>query len=282
MPFITTVITGATSGIGRETALALAQKGHAVYMLVRDMAKGEVVKQEIIELSKNKNVYLVECDLANLKSVENAASLLKNGLMAVNVLINNAGGIFADRSETRDGNEMTFSVNHLGHFLLVQSLMPALQKGQARIINVSSDAHRMAKPNFRDLQWAHRPYSAIKAYADAKLYNIYFTQSLETKYGPKGITAFSLHPGLVNTAFGAALTGFNKTLMWLMRPFMISAEVGARTTVHLATANRLDASSGKYFKNMKLQGPSALALNEGNRNKLWDISMQLVQPYLNL
>jgi NAD(P)-dependent dehydrogenase (short-subunit alcohol dehydrogenase family) len=281
MPFTTTVITGATSGIGKETAMALAKKGHAVYLLVRDTERGERLKHEIITVTKNKNIYVMYCDLADMESVRNAADILKNGLLAINVLINNAGAIFAERQENKDGFEMTFAVNHLGHFLLVESLLPLLEKGQARIINVSSEAHRMAKPNFNDLQWAKRPYSAWKAYGTAKLFNIYFTRSLALKYGPKGISAFALHPGMVNTGFAAGLTGFSKTLMWLARPFMISAESGAQSSIYLASAARIDAKSGRYFKKLKPVSPSAIAANEEGRNRLWELSMKLVTPFLN-
>lgn len=280
MPFTTTVITGATSGIGKETALALAKKDHAIYMLVRDMAKGEKVKDELIELSKNKNIYVTECDLANLQSVHEAALLLKGSLMSINVLINNAGGIFRDYEQSQQGYEKTFAVNHLGHFLLVQHLLPLLERGQARIINVSSEAHRIGRPRFNDLQWKNTSYSAFAAYATAKLFNIYFTRSLAVKYGPKGITAFALHPGLVSTNFGGKLTGISKAIMWLMRPFMITPEEGAQTTIYLATAQKLDAKSGKYFKNKKVSNSSATATNEDARNRLWDISIGMARQYL--
>jgi NAD(P)-dependent dehydrogenase (short-subunit alcohol dehydrogenase family) len=200
--------------------------------------------------------------------------------MSVNVLINNAGGIFRDYEQSRQGYEKTFAVNHLGHFLLVQHLLPLLERGQARIINVSSEAHRMGKPRFNDLQWKNTSYSAYAAYATAKLFNIYFTRSLVVKYGPKGITAFALHPGLVSTNFGEKLTGLSKAIMWLMRPFMITPEEGAQTTIYLATAQRLDAKSGKYFKNKKVSKPSASATNENACNRLWDISIGMVRPYL--
>ncbi|MFD0765317.1 SDR family oxidoreductase [Mucilaginibacter lutimaris] len=281
MPVTTTVITGATSGIGRETAIALAKKDHSLYLLVRDTAKGEALKHEIILATKNKNIYVVPCDLADLDSVRNAADILKSSLLSINVLINNAGGIFAERQESKNGFEMTFAVNHLGHFLLVQCLLPLLEKGQARIINVSSEAHRMAKPNFNDLQWTKRPYSAWKAYGTAKLFNIYFTRSLAIKYGPKGINAFALHPGLVNTGFGTGLTGIGKLLMALARPFMISAETGAQTTIYLALATRIDAKSGKYFKNREVVSASTAATNQVGRDRLWDLSLGLVEPYLN-
>ena len=280
MPFTTTVITGATSGIGKETALALAKKDHAVYMLVRDIAKGEQVKNELIELSRNKNIYVIYCDLADLRTVRDAALLLKSSLMSVNILINNAGGIFNDYEKSQQGYEKTFAVNHLGHFLLVQHLLPLLERGQARIINVSSEAHRMGKPRLKDLEWKTSTYSAYAAYAAAKLYNIFFTRSLAVKHGPKGITAFALHPGLVSTNFGEGLTGTNKTIMWLMRPFMTTPEQGAQTTVHLATAPRIDAKSGKYFKNMKVSNTSSKATDDAARNTLWDISIEMTAPYL--
>lgn len=280
MPFITTVITGATSGIGRETALALATKGHAVYMLVRNIEKGEEVKEEIISASKNKNVYVVHCDLADLESVRNATDMLRGSLLGINVLINNAGGIFATREESMDGHEMTFAVNHLGHFLLVQCLMPLLERGQARIINVSSEAHRYTQLRFNDLEWKARPYSPWKAYGNAKLFNILFTRSLATRYGTKGISAYALHPGLVNTSFGAEAAGFGKFLLWLARPFMITAETGAQTSVYLATAQRIDSKSGLYFKNKRPVNPSANAVDEKCRQKLWDISMEMIGAFL--
>ncbi|MEO7215291.1 SDR family NAD(P)-dependent oxidoreductase [Mucilaginibacter sp.] len=280
MPITTTVITGATSGIGKETALALAKKDHALYLLVRDMDKGELVKQELISASKNNNIYTVFCDLSDMESVHNAAQVLKTSLFSINVLINNAGGVFNNHQLTKDGFEMTFAVNHLGHFLLTNLLLPLLERGQARVINVSSDAHRMAKPQFKDLQWVHTPYSPLKAYATAKLFNIYFTRALEVKFGPKGITSFALHPGIVNSNFGEGLGGTGKTLLWLARPFMITPEQGALTSIYLATASRIDSKSGKYFKNMKVTAPSARAINEEGRNNLWNKSMELVAPFL--
>lgn len=282
MPVTTTVITGATSGIGKETVLALARKDHAIYMLVRDVAKGEKVKQEVIDATKNrnKNIYVIECDLDNLQSVRDAATVVKSSLIAINVLINNAGGIFANYEESKQGYEKTFAVNHLAHFLLVQHLLPLLERGQARIINVSSEAHRMGKPRFKDMQWKNSPYSAFAAYGMAKLCNIYFTRSLAIKYGPKGITSFALHPGVVNTGFGEGLTGIGKALMWISRPFMITPEQGAQTTIYLATTQRIDAQSGKYFKKKRVSNASSRATDESARDRLWEISLEMCGRYL--
>jgi len=276
MAIRTTVITGATSGIGKETALALAKKDHALYLLVRNTQKGDRLKDEIMAQTGNKSIFVVKCDLANLQSVREAADELKAKLFAINVLINNAGGIFNQRELSKDGFEMTFATNHLGHFALTMALMPLLEKGHARIINVSSEAHNMGKADFDDLPWEQKSYSAIKAYGNAKLFNIYFTKSLAEKYADKGISSFALHPGLVKTGFGAGMSGFTKLLLWLASPFMISAEEGAQTSIFLATEPGIDAKSCQYFKKKKMAKSSVLSWSEANRNKLWDISKKLV------
>jgi NAD(P)-dependent dehydrogenase (short-subunit alcohol dehydrogenase family) len=277
MSIKTTVITGATSGIGKETALALAKKDHALYLLVRNTVKGDQLKQDIITQTGNKNIHVIKCDLSDLQSVRDAAAALNNGkLFAINVLINNAGGIFDKKEITKDGVEMTFVTNHLGHFLLTTSIMPLLEKGHARIINVSSEGHKMGKANFDDLQWEQRPYSAIKAYGEAKLFNIYFTKSLAEKFADKGVSSFAVHPGVVKTSFGAEVGGISKVLLWLAKPFMISAEEGAQTTVFLATEPGIEAKSCQYFIKKKMAKSSVLAWSEANRNKLWDISKKLV------
>ena len=276
MAAITTVITGATSGIGKVTAFELSKKGHAIYMLVRNTAKGEQVKTEIIAQTGNKNIYVIECDVSDLQSVRRAAAELNSSnLFGINILINNAGSAFINKQLSKDGFEMTFALNHLGHFLLTESLMPLLKKGQARIINVSSEAHRSAKPNFDDLKWEQIPYKFFKAYGISKLYNIYFTKSLVEKYGVNGITAYAVHPGVVNTAIWSGAKGFQKLVVWFLKPFMITAEQGAEAIIYLATQPRLEQQSGRYFKKLKLTKPSPVAEDMANRHKLWDISMKL-------
>lgn len=281
MPFRTTVITGATSGIGKETALALAKKDHALYLLVRNVAKGEQLKRDIVAQTGNRSVFVVHCDLADMQTVQQAADELKGKLMAINVLINNAGGINASKQLSKDGNELTFAMNHLGHFLLTTSLMPLLQKGQARIINVSSEAHRMASPQLlNDVQFKEA-YSAFKAYALAKLCNIYFAKSLAERYASSGITAYALHPGVVKTGFGSELGGLGKVLMFLAKPFMITAREGAQTSIYLAGATKLSPKlSGQYFKKGKPNKPTLAAQNTSARNKLWQMSEQLTQGFL--
>jgi NAD(P)-dependent dehydrogenase (short-subunit alcohol dehydrogenase family) len=274
----TTVITGATSGIGEATAFELAQKEHALYLLVRNIQKGERLKQRLIDETGNKTIYVIRCDLTDLQSVHDAATELKEKLFNINVLINNAGGIFDNYEVSKDGFEMTFALNHLGHFLLTTSLMPLLEKGHARIINLTSDAHKIGKPDFDHIE-NKEGYSGMKAYGRAKLFNIYFTKSIAEKYADKGITAYAVHPGVVNTGFGAGTSGFVKALLWLARPFMISAEKGAETPVYLATEPKMESKSGAYFTKKKVTKPSTLANDADARNRLWAISEKLVDKF---
>ncbi|WP_448702715.1 SDR family oxidoreductase [Mucilaginibacter sp. AW1-3] len=275
----TILITGATSGIGTQTASALAKQGHTLYLLVRDTVKGKQVKNDIIAETGNQRIEIVECNLADLHNVSKAGAQIRASLDAIDVLINNAGGIFQERELSKDGFEMTFASNHLGHFLLTMNLMPLLQKGKARVINVSSDAHKTAKVNFDDLQF-EKDYSSMRAYGNAKLFNIYFTRSLAERFAVKNVTAYSLHPGVVNTGFGSRSTGFVKFLLSIARPFMISPEKGAQTSVYLATEPGIEQLSGQYFKNKKPAAPSKAANDNVARQSLWLKSEELVKNNL--
>lgn len=276
MSIKTTVITGSTSGIGKVTAMELAKKDHAIYMLVRNTFKGEELRKEIVAKTGNQSIYVIKCDLSNLQSVREAADELKAKLFNINILINNAGSAFMQRKLSKDGFELTFALNHLGHFLLTESLMSLLQKGHARIINVSSESHRSAKPNFDDLQM-EKGYTGLKAYGISKLFNIYFTKSLTEKYQQTGITAYALHPGVVNTKIWEGVTGFLGLFVGLIKLFMISPEKGAETTIYLATQPKLEQKSGLYFKKCKVAKTASNADNAAARNRLWEISEKLVK-----
>jgi NAD(P)-dependent dehydrogenase (short-subunit alcohol dehydrogenase family) len=275
MATTTTVLTGATSGIGEVTAYALAKKGHALYLLVRNMEKGEALKQRLLKETGNKSIYIIKCDLTDLTSVAKAADELSAKLFNINILINNAGGMFNDFTLTKDGFETTFQLNHLGHFLLTTRLMPLLQKGHARIINLSSNAHRGGKPNYDTLQDPDS-YSAIKAYSNSKLFNIYFTKSLAERYADKGITAYAVHPGVVRTQFNSKLRGGLKLFFLLATPFSISAEKGAETPIYLATGTKLALKSGQYFYKKKVAKPASVANDVNARNQLWEMSEKMV------
>lgn len=270
-------ITGATSGIGAETVKALAPKFSKIFLLVRNREKAASLTASLNTTYPNVKFYTVHCDLADLQTVTKAAAFIKGECKNLHVLINNAGGIFQDRILTKDNLEMTFSTNHLGHFLLTQKLIPLLEHAvSARIINVSSEAHRAATPDFEDLQMEHT-YQSFRAYANAKLYNILFTKSLAEKYEKKDIYAYALHPGLVDTNFANQTTGIFKWLIALAKPFMISAVKGAQTGIYLASHPNLPGKNGSYFKKSKIANPSRLARSKKMQDKLWHISEDLIK-----
>ncbi len=262
-------ITGTTSGIGFEVARKLNEKGHELILLNRSPEKA---KSNKAHLPNPDNATLITCDLSNSESVKQTAETIKANYSRIDGLINNAGGIFPERQETEEGFEWTFAINHLGHFLLTKALLPLLEKGEApRIINVSSEAHRQAEPNFDDLQM-NNGYQSFKAYANAKLFNIYFTRSLAEMSGENGISSVSVHPGFVSTNFGRDFKGPLKMLLFLLRPFMINQEKGAATVLHLAEEDINESINGQYFKNKKPHKPAPIAFDDEKKNKLWELS----------
>ena len=204
----TIVITGATSGIGKSTAQQLSELGYRVVMLVRNIEKGKSVK--LNDENAGSISEIIYCDLENLETVKEAAEKLAEKYDSIDVLINNDGGLFQNKYETVDGLERSFQVNHLGHFYLTNELIPLLaSNGGGRIVNVSSEMHKYAKPDFRNLQMLDN-YSGARQYGNVKLYNIYFTQELAERFSDKGIIANAVHPGGVNTNFDRDMKGFFK------------------------------------------------------------------------
>ena len=231
------LVTGATSGIGRETALELARRGHCVHVLARDTGKGTLLLEELRKLNKKQAHSFVQCDLSSLKSVDTAAHILRNRLPYLDIIVNNAGGISQNRTESADGFELTLALNHLGPFHLTNQLLPLLpsHKG-ARIINVSSAAYSQAKIDVNDIELREQ-WSPIRAYANAKLFNIYSAQHWAQKLSTTGIQAFSLHPGVVNTSFGSQLKGVFKALLWIVKPFMLSQRMALKPACSYAKKN---------------------------------------------
>lgn len=271
------LITGATNGIGKETALALLKENYAVYFIARNESKSVNVRDELIAQSGNKNCDFYLADLADLAQVKAVAERINSELSKIDVLINNAGGMFQIREESADGYEMHFAMNHLSHFLLTLSLKQLLVGSNARIVNLSSEAHRMARLDLNNLEEKEN-YSAIRVYGNAKLCNILFTKGLVKRWGKDGVTSFALHPGVVRTGFAMnAEGGIWKIIFKLIRPFMISAQKGALTSVYCALEQGLESQSGKYFKDQKVQKPSADAENDALSDKLWQISREMIQ-----
>jgi NAD(P)-dependent dehydrogenase (short-subunit alcohol dehydrogenase family) len=270
------LITGANSGIGKATATALAEMGAHVVMMSRDLEKGEIARKEIIRISRNSSVDVMQCDLASMASIRKFATDFIARYQQLDVLINNAGIFTEKRMETADGFEYQIGVNHLGHFLLTHLLLDILKKSSpARIINVSSGAHFGGKIDLNDFQMEKR-YSSWKSYARSKLANILFTYELAHRLSGTGVTVNCLHPGFVNTRFA-----FNRDsekpnpLMRLMKPFMIKPVTGAETSVYLAASPEVERTTGKYFARRKERSSSRASYDLIVAEKLWNLSKVL-------
>ncbi len=272
-------ITGPTSGIGIETVKKLVPIFDRIFLLARDGDKVDTMIRSFGEKEQKKFTF-VPLDLADLSSVRNAANTIISSTDSLDVLINNAGGIFDKKGLTNDGFELTFSTNHLGHYLLTNLLMSVLLKNQgSKVIHVSSEAHRMAKVNFDDLNFKVG-FSSFKTYANAKLFNILFTKSLAEKFGHHGLKAYALHPGVVKTNFAKESTGLFGLLWKLGSPFMITAAEGAKTSIYLAATEKPESQNGGYFKKEKEIKPSKAAMSKRMRDNLWQYSEDLVKPWL--
>ena len=241
------LITGANSGIGKETALALAKMNATVVMLCRNKQRGEKAQKEIIEQSGNKNVDLLLCDLSSLEDIKKFVSEFKNKYEKLHVLINNAGVMLKNRTISLDGFEMNFAVHVLGPFLLTNLLLDILKKSApSRIIIVASAAHKRAKIDFQDLQSENKKYRLFSAYGISKLAEILFTYELSRKLEGTKVTANAVHPGVVATNLGRDQSKFSQ---WFAKKFFKSPEEGAQTSIYLASSSEVEGITGKYFTN---------------------------------
>ena len=269
------LVTGATTGIGRATAVALGRMGMEVLLVARDRDKGESARAEVAAAGAPSAAVLL-ADLSSMASVRARADEVRGRVDRLDVLVNNAGAIFATREVTAEGFERTFALNHLSYFLLTNLLLDRLRAaGPARIVNVSSAVHKPARVDFDDLQF-EKSYSAFGAYAVTKLENLLFTFALARRLGPSGVTANAAHPGAVASNFGRSNRGWFGGMFALGAPLMRSPEKGARTSVWLATAPELAGVTGRYFADCKEKTPSKAARDEAAQERLWDVSAKLV------
>lgn len=260
----TVLVTGSTDGIGRQTALELAEMGATVLLHGRDDEKGRAVLADIARRTGNNRLDFFRADLASFREIRQLAAAVLGKYPRLDVLINNAGVYEPHRRLSADGIEMTLAVNHLAPFLLTGLLLPLLKKSApARIIIVSSMAHA-SSVDFDNLQ-GEKGYSGYQAYATSKLCNILFTFELAERLAGSGVTANCLHPGVINTKLLQAGWGMGGA----------PPEEGARTPVYLASAPELQHVSGKYFRDMRVARPAAVAYDREARRKCWEISEQL-------
>ncbi len=274
------LITGGNTGLGKETAVALARTGAQVVITSRDAQKGSVAIGEIRDRSGSDSVEVMELDLARLASVRAFAAAFTERFDRLDVLVNNAGLMLGSRQETVDGYEMTFQVNHLGPFLLTTLLHDPLVAGdRPRVVNLASAAHKSARRglDFGDLQ-STRGYRSFTVYARSKLANILFTRELARRWDAEGVTANAVHPGFVGSDFGrdGDLGRLTSLVYPLLRPFALSPEQGARTQVYVATARELDGVTGGYWAKSAPATPSAAACDDAAAARLWTVSEELV------
>lgn len=278
----TVLITGANSGIGLATAKALALQQYRLILLVRSQQKADETEAEILKHTPNAQVDFYLADLIDLSSMKRAAEAIKAKYTVLDRLINNAGYSPVGISFTADGYEKSFVANHLGHFVLTMNLLDLLKKSpESRVINVSSAAHSFGKVN-RLFQKKNTKLSDFGAYGDGKLANILFTKGLAKYEKDSSITAYSLHPGVVKSNFGSDMNGLLKIGFALARPFMISVEKGAETSIYLATTDlqNLRFRNGYYFAKSK---PASI-VNNGVTNEsiawFWEQSLEATKGFV--
>ena len=271
------VITGANSGIGKATSIELARTGAHIIMACRSKERGEEALQDVRDLSGNKSVELMICDLGSLKSIRDFCSGFKKKYKQLDVLINNAGVILPGYHQTADGFELQFGVNHLGHFLLTNELMDVLiASAPARVINVASGAHKSGKIYFEDIN-LEKKYKFWRAYSQSKLANILFTYELAERLKGTGVTANCFHPGAVATRMGINRdTGFGTFITRLLKPFFQTSKQGAETAIYLATSNDIEEVTGGYFYKKRPVQSSKSSYDRATAKKLWELSEKMV------
>ena len=270
------MVTGATSGIGKYTATALASQGAELVITGRNPGKIEATVQQIKAETGNDTVHHLLADFSDLDQVRELAAQFKERFPRLDVLVNNAGSFFNTRRETQYGVEKTFLVNHLAPFLLSNLLIDTMQASSpARIVNVSSDAHQYGTMDLKDLGFK-RGYVGMKAYARSKLANILFTYEAVRRLGESSISVNALHPGHVATDIWK--TNFSivgPALKWVMGLFALSPEEGAANSIFLASSPDVAELSGKYFVKREPAQSSPLSYDEDLAKKLWEISEEL-------
>jgi NAD(P)-dependent dehydrogenase (short-subunit alcohol dehydrogenase family) len=272
------LITGATSGIGKATALVLAELGANLILLSRNEKRGEKICKQIRKRKQDSDVRFYKVDISSMKEVRNVAERIKSDFDHIDVLINNAGARFDNYFKNDEGIELTFATNHLGHFLLTLSLIDLLKKStQGRIINVSSPAHSRATEDLNDIT-APNNYDRRLAYGRSKLVNLYFTYELSRRLRGNHITANAVDPGGVATNFSRNNGMFawaKHYISYILQRKLITPKKAAETIVYLASSKDISNISGKYFFEKKEINSSVASYDKEAAVKLWQMSAKL-------
>jgi NAD(P)-dependent dehydrogenase (short-subunit alcohol dehydrogenase family) len=271
------LITGGNSGIGKATTAELAAIGYQVVIIARNREKAEAVKKEINVSSKNENVDYILADLTSKRQVRECIETFRKRYAKLDVLINNAGVCLPEKRITGDGLEESFQINHLSHFILSNLLLEELKKSDdPRIINVSSGAHTSGKFDPKNLQ-SEKKFSPFSTYSDTKLLNILFSYELAERLKDKGITVNAVHPGVVNTNFAHEFKGVFGVMNRMFKPFLLSPQKGAATSVYLASSDEVKNVTGKYFVKCKPVETKNEFITSENRKILWEKSVELAE-----
>ncbi|KRC62343.1 short-chain dehydrogenase [Agromyces sp. Root81] len=270
------LITGASGGIGKATALGLARAGMHLAIVGRDRQRTEAAALEIREAGAG-TVDAFIADLSSQAEVRRVADEVQQRMPRIDVLVNNVGGFWQTRHVTVDGLERTFAVNHLAPFLLTNLLLDLLRRNApSRVVTVSSNAHRTGRIDFDDLQ-GERSYSGSRAYDQSKLANVLFAFELARRLHGTRVTSNALHPGVVRTSFGAEdPAAVQRTIVPLLRPFMKTPAQGAATSIHLSTAPDLEQITGGFFSSSARVRPSRRGEDQAVAEHLWLVSSELV------
>jgi retinol dehydrogenase 12 len=266
------VVTGATSGIGKATAAALARLGRQVVLVGRDRGRGEAAAAELAAAGASPRLEIA--DLASMEQVR-ALAVRLGTLGRIDVLVNNAGLMAGQRRVTADGFDEVFAVNHLAPFLLTGLLLSKLTADPpARVITVTSDAHTAARLDLDDPQLKHG-WESWRAYANSKLANILFTREFARRLKGTGVTANCAHPGMVRTRFGREARLPMRAGVMLARPFMLSPQRGADTITYLATSPEVAGETGGYYVKRQRREPSQAARDDATARRLWQLSEEM-------
>ncbi|WP_437791527.1 SDR family oxidoreductase [Sorangium sp. So ce693] len=267
------IVTGGNTGIGKETARGLAQRGAKVVLACRDTGRGEAARDDIARSTGRKDVEVIALDLGSKASIRAFGERFRAAHERLDVLVNNAGVWRNSRGTTEDGIEATFGVNHVGTWLLTQDLLPLLKKSApSRVVVLSSKLHYRGRMDWEDLQFERRKYGTTAAYTQSKLANVLFTKALARRLEGTGVTVNAVHPGVVRTDL---MRDYPKLLVKLFNLFLLTPERGAECSLHVATAPELAGVTGEYFEKSRIKPAAAEALDEAAQERLWALTEAL-------
>ncbi len=261
----TVLVTGATGGIGKATAANLIRQGAEVWIVGRNPEKTAAVQQEIGAAGH------LLADLSLRGEADRMAREFAGRVGKLDVLVNNAGAIYNQRQESREGIELTWALNHLAYFIVTRELLPLLRESRGRVVSVASAAHAFGKMRWNDPEFK-TGYSAWAAYGQSKLANILFTRELAYRERERGVTANALHPGVVASGFNQNNSGLVSRLSSLAAPLSLTDEKGAQTSIYLASSPEVEGQSGLYFAKSRVIEPAAQALDDAAGKRLWALT----------